>query len=144
MQNERTYIEYNSCRGAFKYLRPAVKDKNKRKILLVVCGVLIGAVNGLLGAGGGMLAVPVLTYAAGLDERRSHATAIAVILPLCLISAVVYALKGTHDDAIMAPTVGGVILGSLAGALLLKKAGNTFLNLFFYGIMILAGLRMIF
>lgn len=65
-----------------------------------MCGLLTGAVNGLFGAGGGMLAVPVLTYVAGLDERKSHATAIAVILPLCIISTIVYALQGGFDYSI--------------------------------------------
>ena len=41
-------------------------------------GALIGAANGLLGGGGGMIAVPVLR-AGGLPARRAHATAIAVM-----------------------------------------------------------------
>lgn len=139
-----TYEEYNACRQTFKYLKPSASSKRGRNAALFFCGLLIGAVNGLFGAGGGMLAVPVLTYVAGLDERHSHATAIAVILPLCFISAAVYAFKTSFDAEITFATTGGVILGSFLGALLLKKAGNTFLNLLFYGVMIFAGLRMIF
>ena len=40
----------------------------------------VGFVNGLLGGGGGMVAVPALC-GAGLGVASAHATAIAVVLP---------------------------------------------------------------
>ncbi|MBO7222369.1 MAG: sulfite exporter TauE/SafE family protein, partial [Clostridia bacterium] len=52
------------------------KKERKSTILLALAGVFIGAVNGLFGAGGGMVAVPVLSIIAGLDAKRAHATAI--------------------------------------------------------------------
>ena len=56
-------------------------------------GAAVGAANGLLGGGGGMLAVPILEKA-GLEERCAHATAIAVIAPASLVSGIVYLCSG--------------------------------------------------
>ena len=42
------------------------------------------------------------------------------------------------------PTILGVILGGILGAYALKKCSNIFLQIFFYGVMFLAGLKMIF
>ncbi|MFR5833430.1 MAG: sulfite exporter TauE/SafE family protein [Acutalibacteraceae bacterium] len=129
-------------KSLFTYQTESGKKRRTKAALLVMFGLLTGAVNGLFGAGGGMLAVPVLTYVAGLDERKSHATAIAVILPLCIISTIVYALQGGFDYSIFPPTVAGVVAGGVLGAVFLKKASGTFLNVLFYGLMLFAGLKM--
>ena len=44
-----------------------------KNTLSAVGGFLSGAVNGLLGAGGGMIAVPMLAKS-GLEAKKSHAT----------------------------------------------------------------------
>ena len=80
-----------------------------------------------------MLAVPALSFICGFDDKHSHATAIAVILPLCLVSTIVYALRGSFELAIVAPTVIGVALGGIAGALLLKKLSNDVISFLFNG-----------
>lgn len=127
-----------------KYSRPDAKSMKKRKAFLCLAGIVIGIVNGLFGAGGGMLTVPVLTYIAGLDEQHAHATAIAIILPLCAISSIMYALNSSFDAAVILPTVIGVTAGGFIGALLLKKLSNGALSFIFYGLMLFAGFKMIF
>lgn len=128
--------------GTSKFAASSPRDRKRRAVLLAVCGAAIGAVNGLFGAGGGMLAVPVLTYAAALGEKKAHATAIAVILPLCLVSAVVYSAGGNFDYEVLAPTVFGVLAGGVAGAAALKKLAVPVLNFLFYGLMLFAGIKM--
>ena len=130
--------------NVYKYNRPTAKSMKKRRIFLALAGLFIGLVNGIFGAGGGMLAVPALTFIGGLDDRRSHATAIAVILPLCIVSTVVYSLRSSFEWGVVAPTVIGVFVGGIAGALLLKKLSNDVLSFLFYGLMLFAGLKMIF
>ncbi len=127
----------------YKYNRPSAKSARRRRLLTAAAGLFIGIVNGIFGAGGGMLAVPALSFIGGLDDRHSHATAIAVILPLCLVSTIVYSLRGSFAWGVVAPTVLGVFLGGIAGALLLKKASNDLLAFLFYGIMLFAGIKMI-
>ena len=52
----------------------------KERWLAALGGVGVGILNGLLGAGGGMLTVPLLEWM-GVKGRRAHATSLAVILP---------------------------------------------------------------
>lgn len=81
-----------------------------------IAGLLAGAANGLFGAGGGMLLVPLLTGWAKVPERRAFATSVAVILPLSIASAVIYWLRGGLDFAQALPyLIGGVVGGVIAG-----------------------------
>ena len=128
----------------FKYNRTRQKPSVSKQILLLISGLAIGVVTGLFGAGGGMLTVPALTFFAGLDEKHSHATAIAIILPLCLISCIVYAVGATFENGVILPTVIGVTVGGALGAILLKKMSNGAISFVFYALMLFAGLKMIF
>lgn len=130
------------AKGVAKFAVTPPDERKKRRFLLALCGGAIGVVNGLFGAGGGMLAVPVLAFAAGLPQKKAHATAIAVILPLCVVSTVVYAVRGGFETDILLPTVLGVLAGGIAGAALLKKLSAPVLNLIFYGLMLFAGIKM--
>ncbi len=127
--------------NVFKY--SALKVSALKNLLLAFVGALIGFVNGIFGSGGGMLAVPALTLIAGLDEKRAHATAIVLILPLCLVSVVVYSLRGGFDLFVVLPTLFGVLAGGVAGAALMKKLSSGLLSALFYGIMLFAGIKMI-
>ena len=83
------------CKGKTTLARYSAKPVSPgRAAVSALLGLLVGAVNGLLGAGGGMLAVPLLTGAEGLPAKKAHATAIALILPLSAVSTLVYALTG--------------------------------------------------
>ncbi len=88
-----------------------------------------------------MLIVPLLSFF-GLNAKKAHATAVAVILPLCLLSAIIYIVKGCFDMQLTLAVGGGVIAGGIAGALLLKKSNNFLLSMFFYVVMIGAGIKM--
>lgn len=132
---EQNLIKYNRC---------CEKLSLPRKILLVFIGFLIGGINGLFGAGGGMLAVPALTFALGLQQKRAHATAIALILPLCAVSSVAYLANTTFDFSVIIPSAIGVTIGGVMGAALLKKMSDDFLTFLFYALMLFAGLKMIY
>ena len=53
---------------------------------LVISGAAAGAVNGLLGAGGGMVLIPLLLHFSDLDEDALFPASVSIILPVCLIS----------------------------------------------------------
>ncbi|MCL2753214.1 MAG: TSUP family transporter [Defluviitaleaceae bacterium] len=110
----------------------------------IVVGVVCGILNGLLGSGGGVAAVISLRKFFKLETHRCHATAIAIILPLTLVSAAIYLFK--YDVELMTAlwvTVGG-IAGGIAGAKWLAKISARWLHLIFGGIMIFAAVRMFF
>ncbi len=121
------------------------------KIFLVIClknikkyllGLSIGVINGIFGAGGGMLAVPLLKKS-GLDQKSAHANAIAVILPITVISAVLYIAKGyvnISDSFSFIPTG---LLGSIIATFILQKFSNKILQKIFAVFMIYAGVRLL-
>ena len=69
-------------------------DKKTLKTLLG--GFSVGLTNGLFGAGGGILAVMLLKKA-GMSQKDAHANSVAVIIPLCCVSATLYYLRGNID-----------------------------------------------
>lgn len=132
------------AQNLFKTDEQKRQASGKKKAAMILAGLFIGAVNGLFGAGGGMLAVPCLTYIGSLDEKSAHATAIALILPLCLVSSIAYGVGASFENGVILPTVLGVTLGGILGACLLKKLSSNVVSFLFYAIMLFAGLKMIF
>ena len=53
-------------------------------------GLFAGFLNGLFGAGGGMVVVPMLERAGYEEEVKSHAMSVSIILPICVLSAGIY------------------------------------------------------
>ena len=109
----------------------------------IMSGVGLGAVNGFFGGGGGMIAVPILSGALGYSGKQAHATAILVIAPVCLVSALIYIIGGfTRADVIIPATIGNVT-GGLVGAELLGKIPEIWTDLIFIAVLIVAGVKMV-
>ncbi len=117
-----------------------VKD-NVKTGLIYGGGVLVGAVSGFFGGGGGMLCVPLLE-AYGLDCKRAHATALLIILPICIVSASIYIANGYFEATAVLCSVIGVTLGAAAGALALDKLNGTAVAAIFAALMIAVGLKL--
>ncbi|MCH5163237.1 MAG: sulfite exporter TauE/SafE family protein [Clostridiales bacterium] len=118
-----------------------VKDSLKTG-LIYGGGVLVGAVSGFFGGGGGMLCVPLLE-AYGLDCKRAHATAILIILPICIVSASIYIANGYFEWTAVLCACIGVTLGAVVGALALDKLSSSAVALIFAALMIAIGLKLI-
>ena len=114
----------------------------KKNLFLLGTGFLIGVVNGLLGAGGGMLAVPVLNKS-GMNKKEAHANAVAVIFPLSVISAVTYLLRGEVKINEALPFIPAGVIGAVLATLILKKISPKALKIIFGGFMLWAGVRML-
>lgn len=114
-----------------------------KKGLKFIFGFFIGLINSLLGACGGILTVAALKRN-GMEPRKAHANALAVILPITIISAVYYLLKShvTLQEAL--PFVPGGFLGAIAGGIILPKIPENILKRVFAAFVIWAGIRMIF
>ena len=120
-----------------------ILNEGKKKIIFALGGVVVGFLSGFFRGGGGMLVVPLLHFVGGLDEKHSHATAIAVILPLTVVSSVVYILKGAYDFSVGGFIGLGFIVGGVVGSLLLKKIGGKVLQIIFSLVMIAGGIKLI-
>ncbi|MCL2483809.1 MAG: sulfite exporter TauE/SafE family protein [Firmicutes bacterium] len=114
-----------------------------KSIAIVLIVISSGAVTGLLGGGGGMLVVPMLVYLFGKEQKKAQATAIALIA-LASIAASFGYFKNTQSDwRSLLFVIGGAIMGTILGAVFLKKANNKTLKYAFYVLMLVSGVLML-
>lgn len=113
-----------------------------KKAVSFLCGIAIGIINVLLGAGGGIIAVFMLKKS-GLSQKDAQANAIAVILPLTFISLIIYFKNGYvnfYDNIFLLPAG---VAGAVAGAFILKKISPKATRIIFGLFMIWAGIRLL-
>lgn len=114
------------------------------KLRAAVAGGAAGLINGFFGGGGGMLLVPLLSRWRGLGDRKAFATSVAVILPLCALSALIYFLRGSLDWAAALPYLLGGLAGGALGGRLFKRLNMTWLRRGFALLILYAGVRAAF
>lgn len=107
-------------------------------------GLLSGFVNGLFGSGGGIIVVPGLVFILGLAQHKAHATALMIILPLSILSSIVYFNNHLIDFSTTIKVSIGATIGSYIGAKTLNKIPNKWLRKIFGIFMIIAAIRMVF
>lgn len=120
------------------------KIKGKKQwAVAILCGIVIGFINGFFGGGGGMICVPVLEQVLKIETKKAHATTIAIILPLSLVSSIIYAVSNNIDYLELLYVTLGVCAGGILGAFLLKKLNSKIVRIIFVAIMMFAGIMLI-
>lgn len=83
---------------------------------LVLAGGCAGIINGLFGAGGGMVLVPLLSKLTDFDESQIFPSSVATVAPMCVVSLWSSTLHTAFPWEQAYPyLVGGAIGGLLAG-----------------------------
>ena len=118
--------------------------KKVKKWQILVFGAIIGVINGFFGGGGGMIVVPLLNKMFNLEQKKAQATALFVILPISLISTIVYMLNNSINFATGWPVIVGIVAGGIVGAKLLNKLQNNVVKVIFIFFMLLGGGIMLF
>lgn len=111
-----------------------------RERLFCVGGAAAGLINGLFGGGGGMVLLPVLRRS-GLPTKTSFATCVAVIFPLCAVSAAVYLLRTPFDWLAALPYLAGGAIGGALGGKLFRSLAGVWLRRLFALFMLYGGVR---
>lgn len=112
--------------------------KLKKYLGSVTAGVCAGAVNGLFGAGGGMVLVPLLTWLTKFDDKEVFPASVSIILPICLVSLALTFGSGTVPWNTAVP----YLVGSTAGGILAGIFGKRIPTLWLHrilGVLILWG-----
>lgn len=107
-----------------------------------LAGIAIGIVNVTLGAGGGMLTVP-LYKKCGFDQKSAQINAVATILPITIISLIIYLFNGNVNFSEAFPYIVFGLPGAILGTFVIKKTSNKILKSAFAVFMLWAGIRMI-
>ena len=78
-----------------------------------------------------------------IEDKRSHATAVLLILPVSAVSAIIYLLKTeVLLKEVLLVSIGGII-GGMAGAKILNKISHNCLHIGFGIILIITSVRML-
>ncbi|MDR3239342.1 MAG: sulfite exporter TauE/SafE family protein [Clostridiales bacterium] len=115
-----------------------------KKFISSIVGLVAGAANGLFGSGGGTILVPALEKCLGVETHKAHATALAVVLPLTLVSVFFYLGKGQTPWGTILWVSSGGVLGGFIGSRLLNKITAPWLHKIFGIFMAAAAIKMIF
>lgn len=115
-------------------------------LLAALTGLAAGFVNGLLGAGGGIIAVwgiGRMLRGTNAQRRDVFANALLLMLPLSAISAVNYSLRGLADSRELGILVLPAVAGGLCGALILDRINADWLKFIFSCIILYSGISML-
>ena len=88
---------------------------------ICIAGLSAGIVNGLLGAGGGMVLVPLLTMLTDLEDGEVFPASVSIILPVSLISLCFAWQAGAPEWSAALPYLIGSAGGGIAAGLFGKR-----------------------
>ncbi len=107
-------------------------------IYFVLAGIGAGVLNSVVGSGGGIILIVVLS-ALGINYKRVHATVLCVTVALSIISSFMYIANGYVATELLIPVLIPAFIGGLIGGFLMHKLSGEWLKLLFGVIMIAGG-----
>ena len=105
---------------------------------MILAGFGAGAINGLFGAGGGMVLAPLMSILTDLPEQQIFPCSVAILLPICITSLLMTQGSETLSWATVLPYLIGSFFGGLAAGHWGKSIPTHWLHRIL-GIMILWG-----
>jgi hypothetical protein len=105
---------------------------------------LAGNISGLLGIGGGIIKVPIMSLVMGVPLRASIATSNFMIGITAATSAVIYYGRGYIDPTIAIPTALGVLAGAQVGTRLGGRLRSQKLKQVFQLLLLLFAIQMFY
>jgi uncharacterized protein len=110
----------------------------------VLIGIATGLLSGLMGVGGGIIAVPAMVGILHLKQHKAHGTSLAMMVMTATASAIAYFTRGQVDVPLAVTLTLGTVGGSYIGAKIMPRVPAHRLRLIFGIFILLVGLRMVF
>lgn len=113
---------------------------------LLIIGLAAGVTNGLLGAGGGTVIVYGIASVLGKqlkDGNDVFATALCVMLPVSVVSCIIYAARGHIQTDGFGVFAIPAIVGGVVGGLLLGKIKSAAVKKLFSVLVVISGILLI-
>ena len=106
-------------------------------LLLALAGVLIGIYGSMIGAGGGLIAVPILLLVLRLEPDMAVGTSLFMTLFVAISASIVFLRQGRVDKGLALKFSIFTIPGAIAGAFIVD---NVELNIFraLFGVLMVA------
>ena len=110
--------------------------------LVVVAGLFVGIASGVLGVGGGIFLVPIMTILFGITQHVAQGTSLAAIIPTSVVGAVTHDRRGNLDRWAAAWMGSASTFGALAGAVVAVHVPREWLARGFAVVLLFAAYRM--
>jgi uncharacterized membrane protein YfcA len=116
----------------------STSEQRSSPVKLSLFGLVVGAVGGLLGVGGGFLMTPALALWAGMDMKRAVASSLVLIAVNSATAVAVDMAQGfTYDWAFVGAFTVLTVVGIIAGTILSRRIDSKILRAI-YGWVVLA------
>jgi len=117
-------------------------------MILSISSAVSGIMNGFIGTGGGIILYFTLKFLNRLenndiDMKNIMAAIISVVIPMSLISSIIYMIKGNVIYKELLLYTPAALIGGITGALLLDKLKFKIIKKLFAVMIIYSGIRMI-
>ena len=109
----------------------------------ILIGIIAGIISGMFSAGGGLILVPIFVYVLKLSEKESRATSLFCILPMVIVTAIIYSKNNFMDWQIGIKCAIGGVIGGIIGGKLLNIIPTKYLKISFIIFLFYAGISII-
>lgn len=106
-------------------------------------GLAAGFLSGLFGVGGGILIVPVLVLALGMNQRLAHGSSLAAVLPIAASGLIGFAVEDSVDWPVALALTAGAMVGAVIGTHALHVLPVRVLAYAFAGILLVSAVRLV-
>jgi hypothetical protein len=114
-------------------------------ILALVLGVGVGVFSGLIGVGGGVIAVPLLIYIFHMDQKMAQGTSLIMLLgPTGIFAIMEYYKAGNINFKVGLLMAVGVLVGAYFGGAWAQGMSNALLRRTFALVLAGVALKMFF
>lgn len=110
--------------------------------IVILLGLMIGGLTGLLGAGGGILAVPALVGIVGLPVATAVSTSL-VLGAVAPTAALIPRLRGGIDGKMVLPVAGAGVVAAFGGTVVGGLISDDVLLIVFAVLMVASGIQML-
>jgi uncharacterized membrane protein YfcA len=113
--------------------------------LYLLLGLIVGAVSGVVGTGGGVLIVPALVLLFHMDQRRAQGTSLGALLaPIGVLAFWEYYKAGDVDVSAALLIALGFAIGGFFGGHWAQHLSEPVLRRIPGGLMVVVGVRLLF
>ena len=114
-------------------------------LILALVGLLAGFISGGLGVGGGIIIVPALVFFLGFTQHQAQGISLGMMLaPIGLLAFINYYREGYTNLKYSLLLLAVFFIGSYIGSRIAVHMPAAALKKVFGGLMLFAGVRMIF
>lgn len=111
----------------------------------LLAGLAVGVFSGLVGVGGGVIAVPLLVYAFGMDQKMAQGTSLMMLLgPTGIFAIMEYYRAGNVNLKVGLLLAVGVLIGAYFGGHWAQTLSSVGLRRTFAVILLAVAVKMFF